>query len=156
MSQDSVPLGYSCTLADTYSISIDHLNGLFIHQDIYLEDLELNQIHNLKISPYTFTSTSGTFDTRFILRYENNALNQPMTEYTKGITVYPNPAHSVLNIESNGIAIDKIIIVDITGKKVWEQKDNVNQVDVKNFASGWYSIETYYGEQKFTSRFLKI
>ncbi|WP_158527025.1 T9SS type A sorting domain-containing protein [Flavobacterium aciduliphilum] len=156
MSQDSVPLGYSCTHADTYSISIDHLNGLFIHQDIYLEDLELNQIHNLKVCPYTFTSTSGTFDSRFILRYENNALNKPMTEYTKGITTFPNPAHSVLNIESNGIAIDKIIIVDITGKKVWEQKDNVNQVDVKNFASGWYSIETYSEEQKFTSKFLKI
>jgi uncharacterized repeat protein (TIGR01451 family) len=152
---DIVPLGYSCSLADTYSISIDHINGLFDNQNVYLEDLELNQIHDLKQSPYTFTSDSGTFNTRFILRYEN--INNPIDEYDKGISIYPSPTYSILNIKStNGSVLEKIIINDITGKKVFEQKADVSQIEVKNLASGLYIIEAYSGIQKYTVKFIKM
>ena len=76
--QDQVPLGYKSTVNDTFSIRIDHFDGLFENQNVYVEDLLLNVIHDLKQSPYTFTSGIGSFDDRFVLRYTSDAfLNTP-------------------------------------------------------------------------------
>lgn len=72
---DQVPLGINATLGVNYSIRIDHFDGLFSNQNIYIEDKLLDVIHDLKQSPYDFTIGNGRFDDRFVLRYTTNALS---------------------------------------------------------------------------------
>ncbi|RZJ34968.1 MAG: T9SS type A sorting domain-containing protein [Flavobacterium sp.] len=72
---DQVPLGFSTVNAGNFSIRIDHIDGLFENQNIYLEDRYNNTIHDLKQNPYEFFTASGTFDNRFVLRYTTTNLN---------------------------------------------------------------------------------
>ena len=155
--QDTVPLGYSSTISDTFSIAINHLDGLFENQNVFLEDTLLNQIHDLKQSPYAFNTDVGTFNNRFILRYNDNSLSNSITvNNLSKIKVYPNPTNSLLTLVKPGsIDIDKIIITDLTGEVVLEQTNKLNQIDVRSLASGIYILEVVSGQEKFTCKFLR-
>jgi hypothetical protein len=69
---DEVPMGYKSTIAGTFEISIDHVDGLFVTQDIFLKDLSTGVIHNLKNGAYSFTTEIGRFNDRFLLLYIDN------------------------------------------------------------------------------------
>ncbi|WP_281636613.1 hypothetical protein [Flavobacterium marginilacus] len=68
---DEIPLGYKSTMGGTFEISIDHVDGLFVTQDIFLKDLTTGTIHNLKSGAYSFTTLIGRFNDRFVLLYIN-------------------------------------------------------------------------------------
>jgi hypothetical protein len=44
-------------------------------QNIYIEDKLLNVIHDIKASPYDFSSAVGTFNDRFVMLYTDKTLN---------------------------------------------------------------------------------
>ena len=69
---DEVPLGYKANIAGAFTISIDHVDGLFGTQDIFLKDLTTGGIHNLKNGAYSFTTEIGRFNDRFLLLYVDN------------------------------------------------------------------------------------
>ncbi len=72
------------------------------------------------------------------------------------ISIYPNPTANQINIQtSNGILLDKIIITDLTGKKVVEQTQNTNQVSVEKLATGIYILIGYSEGNKFQEKFTK-
>lgn len=123
--QDEVPLGYKTTLTGTLKIAIDHFDGLFNGQDIYLEDKMLNIVHNLKEADYTFTTVPGTFNDRFVLRYV------PAAELgTDNPTVDANSmvifrSGSQIDIKSNDQTIEHVTVYDLLGKVIFE-KGNIN------------------------------
>lgn len=70
--------------------------------------------------------------------------------------IYPNPASTTFNLKYLGNnQIDKIIITDLSGKKILEQTQNTNQVDVQNLTTGIYIVEAYSGKDKFQTKFVK-
>ncbi len=71
---DTVPLGYKTTTEDDVTISIDHADGFFNTQEVYLEDKLTGKIIDLRKENYTFKTAIGTFTTRFVLRYTNKTL----------------------------------------------------------------------------------
>ncbi|MBF2708974.1 T9SS type A sorting domain-containing protein [Flavobacterium soyangense] len=80
-----------------------------------------------------------------------------ITTFNKQVLkLYPNPANSFLDIQTpNNTTLDKVCIIDLTGKKVLEQTQNTSQVDVAHLANGMYIIEAFSGEEKFSSKFMK-
>jgi len=72
------------------------------------------------------------------------------------VKLYPNPTHSVLNLSVNdGICLDKITIVDITGKIAIEQTENLSKINVEQLSKGVYILTAYSGDQKFQEKFIK-
>ena len=72
------------------------------------------------------------------------------------LKLYPNPVNSLLHIQTpNNISLDKVTIIDLTGKKVLEQTQNTSQVNVEHLANGMYIIEAFSGEEKLVSKFVK-
>ena len=123
--QDEVPLGYSTTLTGNLTIAIDHTDGLLVNQAIYLKDNLLNVTHNLKESPYSFATTPGTNNTRFVLRYQTEeALANPnFDQQINGVTIRKNNAEIIVN--SVYEPIQMVSIYDITGRLIF-QKNNCN------------------------------
>lgn len=123
---DIVPLGYKATAQGNYTIGIDHLDIPFNDQDIYLEDKELNVIHDLKVAPYSFTSNVGEFEERFVLRYTNQTLStEAATALDNSVLVYSN---NRLNVKSTLQPIKEIVVYDITGKVLLlDKKVNANE-----------------------------
>jgi hypothetical protein len=68
---DVVPLSFKTTIAGTYSIAIDHVDGLFLgSQDIILKDNVTGTETDLKAGGYTFAAPSGRTTSRFVLKYQ--------------------------------------------------------------------------------------
>ena len=90
-----------------------------------------------------------------ILTITNPALGT--SNFSKeNIKMYPNPTTSILNLDfSNEIAVDKVKVIDMTGKTVLQQDQNFTQINVDKLTSGLYIIELYSENEKFTSKFIK-
>lgn len=121
---DKVKIGINITTTGEYKIAIAEVDGLFDTQDIYLEDKLLNITHDLKLSPYTFTSNVGIFNDRFILKYKTNNGNN--SNKIKGnLSLYNK--NNDFNLDSNKI-IKNVKVYDITGKILYDNNFNSNNV----------------------------
>ena len=114
---DQVNLGYNAAIAASLSIRIDHIDGLFDTQNIYLEDKELDIIHDLKKAPYVFTTEIGDFDKRFVLRYTNKdkTLGTNSVETTNDVLVIVNQK---VTVKSSNEQIKSIDVFDLAGRKI--------------------------------------
>lgn len=119
---DEVPLGYKTTLTGTLIINIDDRDGQLANQNIYLKDNLLNVVHNLTDGPYNFTSTPGTYDDRFVLRYlpGENLDNPSFEDQMNGLTIRKNNAD--IHINSSFENIDAVLIYDIMGRLLFEKE----------------------------------
>ena len=117
--EDTIPLGLVIPQNDIYKIAINQIDGLFIdeNQNIYLEDTYTNTIHNLRTSPYTFSSDIGTFDDRFFLRYTANQLGIEDFESLNGIRVFEDNKKVV--VKSDFESIQSIEVFDILGRNLF-------------------------------------
>ncbi len=131
---DQVPLGMKVisTLFNNYTIAISAVDGLFETQNIYIEDKLLNVIHNLKETPYNFTSSTGIYDDRFVLRY---------TETTLGNTTFDTANSNIIVVgEKNKITIKSILdnissarVYDILGREIAKElNSNTKEVTFEN------------------------
>lgn len=97
---DQVPLAVKIPFNGNYTIAIKAVDGLFsdVSQPIYLEDKQANIIHDLRLAPYYFTSASGEFAERFVLRYTNQTLNNDQFEVSdNSVKIYASDNSIVIN-----------------------------------------------------------
>ncbi|WNM18536.1 Ig-like domain-containing protein [Flavobacterium capsici] len=135
-SQDIIPFIYSTTINGTLSINLENFDGLFSNQDIYLLDKFTNAYHNLKDSNYTFTTSSGTFNNRFEIRFISNALGVTNPNSTENSIKIISNNNSLLVLSSNE-KIEKVVIYDLLGKLVYA---TLNDLDRNEFNTGELNI----------------
>ena len=125
---DVIPLGYTTTEAGTFDIAIDHFDTFFADKDIFLEDTSNGTFHNLKNSAFTFTTTIGTFDSRFKIHYQDISLsNDDFAGIENSIYVFKeNNQPKIVSTKSN---IASVIVYDMLGRVVFS-KDKVNASEV--------------------------
>ena len=123
---DQVRLGYFSAVAGTFNINIDSKEGVFenTNQAVFLEDKLTKTTFDLKSGSYTFTTDSGTFDDRFVLKYTDKTLGKPDFGISKK-KVLVSVKNSQIIINSFNEIIDKVTIYELLGRKL-SQKRNVN------------------------------
>ena len=139
--EDQIAIGYKALAPDTYSIRIDHLDGLFENQNVYVEDKLVHVIHNLKSSPYIFTSNAGTFNDRFILRYTDALLSASNPDETQGLIAFIKNEKLVIKATDT---IRRIYVYDLTGKLIRSYTPDEVSKDFKddfNGADGIYMVK---------------
>ncbi|MEZ4853557.1 T9SS sorting signal type C domain-containing protein [Flavobacterium sp.] len=119
---DEVALGFVAATAGNYTIALDHVDGLFTDQAIYLWDKQLNVIHDIKTSAYTFTSGEGQFDARFSLVYKNNLKAETAVVTADAIVYVQN--HQIM-ISTGNQLLKSVTVYDIQGRKLFSQA-NIN------------------------------
>ncbi len=124
---DTVPVGYRTTQAGTYQIAIDHLDNVWNNQNIYLKDKLTNTTHDIKNSPYSFTTNAGTFDTRFEIVYQTNALSNSDISFENGVIVFANDKN--ITIQSAIETIKDIVVYDLQGRII-TNKANINAMQI--------------------------
>lgn len=130
LDSDTVPLGYSIDANGAATIAVDHVDGLFLDgQNIYIEDKLLDVIHDIKASSYDFSSAAGTFNDRFVLLYTDKTLGVTDLTTLENQVLVSNK-NKQLSIISFAGAIDKTIIYDAAGRRVY-QKTNVDSQELK-------------------------
>jgi hypothetical protein len=116
---DEVPLGYFAAVSGLFTIELDAAEGIFAQQNhpIYLEDHELNILHDLSQSHYTFTTNSGTFDQRFAIRYTPELGVNPFE--TSATTIQIFKRNHQLEVVSTQEEIAMVEVYDLLGRKIF-------------------------------------
>lgn len=129
--QDQIPLGIVVSQSGLHTIALTKVDGIFLsEQAIYLEDLELGVIHDIKSAPYTFGANTGRYNNRFVLRFTNSALSTSDFENSQNVYVYANES---INIASQVDPINEVLIYDTLGRVLYtNQNIDTNNLAVKN------------------------
>lgn len=118
---DVVPLGFMAATAGDYSIGIESVDGLFEDQKVFLIDRLTNTVHNIKNDRYYFSTAAGTFNSRFEIRYVNEALGIDTPKVNANdIIVYKKGDQ--IAIKADNFTIDTVQILDLTGKEIFFKK----------------------------------
>jgi hypothetical protein len=127
LNQDqTIPLGFNLNSENVHNlkISIAQLENLE-NVNVYLKDNLLNTIHDLKNSDYEFRiNQTGSFDNRFELMFNRNALSVSQEITNDNLVVY-NQSENEIGVKIlNGNTIKSFIAYDILGKEIIKVKPN--------------------------------
>lgn len=129
LKSDTVAMQFKAKNAGTYTISIDHVDGLFEgDQKIFLRDNDLGLTHNLKKGSYTFTTQAGTFDTRFDVVYEDGVLGTTQPDLSVNSVVVYKKDNGVIVRTTSG-TLDQVEAYDLNGRLITTVK-KINATEV--------------------------
>ncbi len=132
---DVVPLGYKTTVAGNFTIAIDHGDGFFKTQEVYLEDKITGKVINLRNENYTFSTLVGTFTDRFVLKYTNKTLGTGDFENPEN-SVLVSVKNKVVSITSSKETIKEVNIFDVGAQLVYSKnKVNSSELQITNLHS---------------------
>ncbi len=85
--------------------------------------------------------------------FVNVGLNENETASWK---VYPNPAKDQLRIDVDGASVDRLELVDITGRvvKQIDEIDEVTQIDLSEINNGAYIVKIYQNQSVWSTQLL--
>ena len=132
---EGIPLGYKSVAETQLTISIDHADGFFNKQAVYLEDKTTGTITDLRASNYTFKTGIGTFTDRFVLRYTNKTLGTDDFENLEnGVLV--SIKSKVINAVSGTENIKEVQIYTIGGQLLYNKsKIDAKELEITNLHS---------------------
>jgi hypothetical protein len=125
---DEVPLGWYCETAGTYKIKLSNWDGIFQdNQDVFIKDNTTGTTTSIKTTPYTFSSSTGTFNNRFSIVYEPS-LKEITPEMNQNMVIAFKKDHTVQVTSIHKIMKD-ILVYDLTGRLLHQYKNiNTNTV----------------------------
>lgn len=97
------------------------------------------------------------FTTGFALaRYNNSSIITSFETQENYFTILQNPVNDVLNIKnSHASQIDRLVIFDISGKNILEEKQNVASVNIQNLTPGLYFLHIISEGKIHQNKFIK-
>ncbi|MCL9769316.1 choice-of-anchor D domain-containing protein [Flavobacterium sp. HXWNR69] len=117
---DRIPLGVKVGTTGVHQIAIAYKDGLFLgNQNIYLEDLHLGVIHDLRATPYSFTASTGIINNRFVLRYTDVTLSNPDIQNNSDVYISTS---EVIGIDAISYQIESIQIHNILGQLLFHKR----------------------------------
>ncbi|WP_298417149.1 lamin tail domain-containing protein [uncultured Kordia sp.] len=138
---DIVPLGYDSQILGDLTIGLGDVDGILNTTNIYLKDLELNLIHDLKLADYTFTTTDGIFPDRFQLQFvEEVTLSVDEVLPEDAIAVYLNNNNELEIKQQTRVAINSATVYSMLGTKINSINDMNQKISLNEQASGVYIV----------------
>lgn len=131
---DEVPVGYRVYAAGTYTIALDHMDGVFAQgQDIFVRDNLLGVTHDLKEGgAYTFTSEAGLITDRFDVIYAVAELGTEIpSQNAANVIIYRQG--DAINISSGVTDMTSVSVYDMRGRLLYSA-ENIN--DTQTVISG--------------------
>ncbi len=119
---DEIALGLKATTAGNYSISLENVDGLFTSQNVYIKDNVTNIIHDIKQTPYAFTTSNGVFNDRFKVVFTNAILSNDTLVSDESVVLFTQNEELKINASQE---IAKVEIYDVLGRNIYNN-ENVN------------------------------
>ena len=151
--------------------NVTYDNSIFLEPHITFTP-DINDLRKGTISGYAYQFYDPATNTYPVMPYANGAGVVTFSVHVQNATVgiedtpyheliiSPNPTNEVLNIETqNGLPIESVKIIDMTGKVIKQINEPTNaskvQINVKNLASGIYAIVLTSRGNIITDKFIK-
>ncbi|MEE9350045.1 MAG: hypothetical protein V3U80_08365 [Flavobacteriaceae bacterium] len=124
-----VPLSMKVTQTGILHITIDEMDAFFDTENVYLRDNDLQILHDLKISNYSFNAaTIGEFNDRFELLFRSSPLStNNHTIQANEKLIASNQSETTIGIKTENKSIVKELnVYDLLGKLILNDKPNSN------------------------------
>lgn len=134
--EDRVALGFKSELANTFTIAINHVDGIFeASQNVLLKDNITGIETNLSTSSYTFDTAAGIFNNRFELVYLTTLTTIQNAFDYEDVVVYKQNQNLIIN--AGNTTIEKVAIYDISGRLMFSKKNiNATQTQIAVTSNG--------------------
>ena len=86
----------------------------------------------------------------YVRVYQSNPLSVGDI-HKSDIKVFPNPANSIININSK-VLVDRVEVYDILGKLMFSESKNTKNLDVSSLKSGLYILNIYSESYKIVKK----
>lgn len=132
---EEIPLGFSIKNPGTFTIKIDHFDGVAIEDKyIYLKDNLLGIVHNLNASEYKFSeSQTGTFDNRFSLFISKNQNVLAIVDESYVNNIIVQDSNFGLTVKSvNNKVINHVAVYNLLGKEIIFNKQSNTSINIKS------------------------
>ncbi|SMC61522.1 T9SS type A sorting domain-containing protein [Moheibacter sediminis] len=139
---DVVKLGFKAVEAGRFTILLSNFDGLFTEGEfmIYVKDNDLNLIHNLMESSYTFESPSGEFTERFEIVYQEESTMAAEDIMNGYVQIYTNNKDII--VESKNEKIVSVELYDLNGRKINSNQNlNTNFHEIKSNSNGIWVVK---------------
>jgi len=108
------------------------------------------------VDPSFVYTGSDVYQNPIIITVNNGVgINTPSVAAEK-ITVFPNPAKDVININMDGVVVSQVTITDIHGRQLQKLTPDNNQsvmtLPVNNYAAGIYFVNLFTGSEVVTKK----
>jgi uncharacterized delta-60 repeat protein len=91
-----------------------------------------------------------------LARYTFDNLATNSFSDNENFKIAPNPTRDFLTISVNeNLKIDEVSVIDCTGKIVYNQKTNSNQINVSSLQNGIYFVKIVANDRVFQKKFIK-
>ncbi|KMQ71115.1 T9SS type A sorting domain-containing protein, partial [Chryseobacterium koreense] len=140
---DKVPLGSRHYVSGSYTIALDHAEGIFAGgQDIYLKDNQTGAVTNLSEGGYSFTANAGeTSSGRFEIIYEPQTVLATGGGAKETLLVYRDGTDFVVKAQSQEIT--GLEVYDGTGRLILKTAPNATKatIDSSVMVNGVYMLK---------------
>ncbi|MFA7688255.1 MAG: T9SS sorting signal type C domain-containing protein, partial [Moheibacter sp.] len=115
---DVVPLGFKAAQTGKFKIALADFDGIFAEGNtkIYLNDKNLNIIHDLMESDYEFESTQGEFKERFEVVYETEETMGTGELDSNWVQIYQNENQIIVSSKTEKIL--SVELFDLSGRNL--------------------------------------
>lgn len=138
------------------SVELDTVNALFYVATTDYFSMGEGTVYNM-LGEATSTFDANISPEAIAIDYRDNTGIQK--NELVAMSVYPNPASQVLNIDSDLVSVSSFKVIDITGREVLGNVLNTNSgelsLNISNLKSGVYIICLSDGNQVSSTRFVK-
>ncbi|WP_051285192.1 M4 family metallopeptidase [Aequorivita capsosiphonis] len=156
---EEIPLGFVSQVDEVqeYEISISNTDGVvWPDVQVYLIDKVSNKVHNLNSSTYTFKTTAGSQNNRFVLAFKRTVLGAS-GNLLETISLVPNPTKAYITILSPNATINSVEVFDIRGRSLMAVDYHGSQysLDLSTLQSAVYFVKINTIEGSLTKRIIK-
>ncbi len=133
---DVVSIAYKVTNPGTYTISLDHFDGVFLYgQDIYLKDNVTKQVVDLKNIDYMFTTEAGEFTNRFEIVYTTQGVLDANNNEVMPNDVVVYQKDGLITIDGGAVDVKHIAVYDVRGRLIYTKPSiNTNTITITDLA----------------------
>ena len=156
-------LGFSTSIEteETYTISIDHLEGIAIENaPIFLVDHLENTVTNLKENSYLFTASKGIQSDRFtVIFQERDVLGVDEVRFRESVTLHPNPATNQVTLTYSGQQqLQKLTVTVMNGRLIKTMNlrsfNHSLNIQTSKLAKGMYFIQIQSDSNSITQKLI--
>jgi hypothetical protein len=151
-----VPMGFSCTLAGSYTLTASDLASFNEGVTVSLEDLKTNTTQDLLTNPvYTFSYESTDSPDRFLLLFSNlytgvekkNVENLPVQMYSYNSSVY-------IRSTNGKVLAGNAFIYDLMGRELYNGQLVPNTLNTINpvISEGYYVVKVVTADGVYTQK----
>ncbi len=143
--------------ATAYSIEMKDNTGNMFEGYSTILDPSVNKV----ISPFAIVLYDGDVITmkingEVVATYVVGTVDIEKIEDKIDMVIYPNPTTDYISIKNNFTGLDKLEILDITGKNVLTKNNcEGNNIDISNLKSGVYNIIITSDNKTYVNKFVK-